>query len=108
MYGILCLVSITYLVFKPSLFMVIVAGQCVCEMCFTRNSSGQCQICSDYPFSNTLGECGVDDRPRQLTAFLLSLFLSSTGAANFYIGQTNLGEINNWEYLIGMFRLLLS
>ena len=54
--------------------------------------SGRCTFCSDYEASNTTGECGADNRPRQLTAFLLSLFLSGTGAANFYIGQTSLGQ----------------
>lgn len=54
--------------------------------------SGRCTLCSDYEASRATGECGTDNRPRQLTAFLLSLFLSGTGAANFYIGQTSLGQ----------------
>ena len=35
-------------------------------------------------------ECG-DDRKSQKTALLLSVFLSASGAANFYIGQNVLG-----------------
>ena len=54
--------------------------------------SGRCTVCSDYQASTTNGQCGTDNRPRQLTAFLLSLFLSGTGAANFYIGQNSLGK----------------
>ena len=68
--------------------------ECLCRECFQRNaSSGRCQqdSCEDYYFDSTQRDC-VDDRPSQLTAFLLSLFLSSTGAANFYIGQNGLGE----------------
>jgi len=67
-----------------------IAGQCVCTDCFTSNNGSRCQICPDYPYDNAQDRCGLDGRPRQLTAFLLSLFLSSTGAANFYIGQNGL------------------
>ena len=68
---------------------------CLCEECFTLNATtGRCDIdsCIDYYYDSTTRMC-VDDRPSQLTAFLLSLFLSSTGAANFYIGQTGLGTV---------------
>ena len=67
-------------------------GQCVCNECFMEDdSSGRCATCSEYLYSINLTRCGVDNRPSQLTAFLLSLFLSSTGAANFYIGRNDLG-----------------
>ena len=68
-----------------------VTNQCICNDCFFRNDTGRCEedSCEDYFFRDN--EC-VDDRPSQLTAFLLSLFLSSTGAANFYIGQDGLGR----------------
>lgn len=70
-----------------------VAGQCLCMDCFmSDDDSGRCRRCNDYPYDPVLRICGRDDRPRQLTAFLLSLFLSSTGAANFYIGQDGLGK----------------
>ena len=70
-----------------------VLGQCVCNMCFMRNSSsGRCRTCMEYPYSRNQSLCGFDSRPKQLTAFLLSFFLSSTGAANFYIGQNSLGN----------------
>ena len=68
------------------------AGQCVCTDCFMSIDGSRCQICTDYPYDNAQDRCGRDGRPRQLTAFLLSLFLSSTGAANFYIGQNGLGK----------------
>ena len=54
--------------------------------------TGRCTLCSDYPYSEISQACGNDGRPSQLTAFLLSLFLSGTGAANFYIGQSGLGQ----------------
>ena len=68
-----------------------VIKECICNDCFFRNDTGRCEedSCEDYFFRDN--EC-VDDRPSQLTAFLLSLFLSSTGAANFYIGQDGLGK----------------
>lgn len=55
------------------------------------DSTGQCRVCSEYNYRDSFELCGLDNRPSQLTAFLLSLFLSSTGAANFYIGRTDLG-----------------
>lgn len=68
-----------------------VVGQCVCNDCFMMDdSTGRCSVCSDYPYTSP-GGCGTDNRQSQLTAFLLSLFLSSTGAANFYIGRNELG-----------------
>ncbi|XP_064399281.1 uncharacterized protein LOC135345769 [Halichondria panicea] len=69
------------------------AGQCECSQCFMLNSNGLCDVslCPDYLYNNVSDVCGQDSRPRQLTAFLVSLFASSTGAANFYIGQDGLG-----------------
>ena len=46
--------------------------------------------CEDWRYNTRDLDC-QDDRPSQLTAFLLSFFLSSTGAANFYIGRDDLG-----------------
>ena len=54
--------------------------------------TGRCRLCDDYRYSQGQRICGNDNRPSQLTAFLLSFFLSGTGAANFYIGQTSLGQ----------------
>lgn len=71
-------------------------GQCVCNDCFMINdSTGGCRLCSDYSYRSNRSECGTDNRPSQLTAFLLSLFLSATGAANFYIGRNDLGTISS-------------
>ena len=66
--------------------------QCDCNECFELGSNGTCVdvSCEDWRYDQTELDC-VDDRPKQLTAFLLSLFLSSTGAANFYIGRNDLG-----------------
>ena len=64
---------------------------CVCRQCFQLNSSGTCYIPSAcYTYSDTKRDC-QDDRASQLTAMLLSLFLSEVGAANFYIGRNDLG-----------------
>ena len=56
-------------------------------------SNGTCVDveCEDWTYNQNERKCD-DDRPKQLTAFLLSLFLSSTGAANFYIGSNDLGK----------------
>ena len=58
------------------------------------NDAGRCSatLCSDFGYDNASQACGVDRRPTQLAAFLISLFVSSTGAANFYIGQNGLGK----------------
>lgn len=67
-------------------------GQCSCSDCFFLDDTNQrCRMCSDYMYINSSSQCGTDNRQSQLTAFLLSLFLSSTGAANFYIGRNDLG-----------------
>ena len=73
------------------------------------SETGRCRLCSDYTYSEVLQTCGNDNRQSQLTAFLLSFFLSGTGAANFYIGQMSLGQLvqlllmkylNNYLYII--------
>ena len=58
------------------------------------DSNGRCsaRLCPDYIYDNGTQVCGNDGRPTQLAAFLISLFVSSTGAANFYIGQNGLGK----------------
>lgn len=82
-------------------FVVFHSGECVCTDCFMINdTTGRCRICSDYAYSNISRACGVDHRPSQLTAFLLSFFLSSTGAANFYIGRSSLGTYNYYTIIL--------
>ena len=70
----------------PTTLVECVESSCQCRDCFIRNaSSGRCEVdepCQQYDIA--LGEC-EDDRLSQRVAFLLSIFLSSTGAANFYI-----------------------
>ena len=62
-------------------------GVCSCSSCFTV-TGGTCTLRQCWRFEN--GSC-VDGRTRsQLTATLLSAFLSSVGAANFYIGRNDL------------------
>ena len=68
---------------------------CVCSECFTANTTGRCTFTiispSDcYPYNSGTGTC-TDNRKSQLVTFLLSLFLSGFGVANFYIGQNGLG-----------------
>ena len=75
----------------PSSLVECFSGVCRCMECFELGSDGRCTIefptCYFYD-SGTLS-C-QDDRRSQLVAFLLSLFLSGVGAANFYVGQTGL------------------
>lgn len=79
------------------ILLYILTGSCVCSDCFMLDGQGQCSstLCIDYQYNNGSGVCLPDNRPSQLTAFLLSLFLSSTGAANFFIGQDGLGKFLN-------------
>ena len=69
----------------------------MCSDCFVLyNNSCQINVCWNWTDS---GHC-VDDRRSQKTTVLLSAFLSSTGAANFYIGQYLLGEFDeNNEFM---------
>ena len=63
-------------------------GVCSCSSCFVVNGSA-CTIRQCWSWEN--GNC-VDGRTlSQQTAVLLSAFLSSVGAANFYIGRNDLG-----------------
>ena len=64
----------------------------MCNECFELADNGTCVEveCEDWRYDEAGRKCN-DDRPKQLTAFLLSIFLSSTGAANFYIGRDDLG-----------------
>ena len=75
-------------------------GVCSCSSCFTV-IGGTCAVTQCWSFEN--GSC-VDGRTRpQETATLLSAFLSSVGAANFYIGRTSLGTVQ-----LVMFIFLIS
>ena len=56
------------------------------------SSSGKCYTCTDYEYSAAHNECVIDRRPKQITGFLLSFFLSYVGAANFYIERYHLGK----------------
>ena len=68
------------------------SGLCVCSDCFVRiNDTCQIVAPSCRKYSETSGQC-LDLRKSQETAFLLSVFLSSVGAANFYIGHYLLGK----------------
>ena len=66
-------------------------GLCICNDCFVRIND-TCQVvaptCRSY--SEASEQC-LDLRKSQETALLLTVFLSSIGAANFYIGQNLLG-----------------
>ena len=67
------------------------SGLCKCQKCFIR-SKDVCKINRNAcnKFMADTSECS-DDRKFQKTTLLLSVFLSATGAANFYIGQNILG-----------------
>ena len=63
---------------------------CVCKDCFVLlNDTCVDAPCHDY---NEHSQDCEDLRRSQKTALLLSVFLSSIGAANFYIGQYGLGK----------------
>ena len=63
-------------------------GVCICSSCFVAAGT-TCAISPCWNFEN--GSC-IDGRTRsQVTAILLSAFLSSVGVANFYIGRYDLG-----------------
>ena len=65
-------------------------GVCSCDDCFTAAGS-ICAIGQCWSFEN--GSC-IDGRNRsKLISILLTAFLSSIGAANFYIGRYDLGVI---------------
>ena len=65
-------------------------GACLCYPCFKINTtSGVCRVQDCYTYDDLNG-C-MDKRKSQKDAFLLSFFLSSLGAANFYIGHWELG-----------------
>ena len=65
------------------------SNSCLCMGCFTINTTtGGCQVLDCFDLNN--GTC-VDRRQSQLTALLLSLFLSPFGVGNFYIAQWGLG-----------------
>ena len=63
-------------------------GVCVCSDCFMLNATAnQCYLmppCTDFDVARM--EC-QDTRRKQLTAFLLAFFLTTFGAANFYVDR---------------------
>ncbi len=71
------------------------SGLCVCSQCFVRINN-TCEViaplCRNYSLDTR--QC-VEHRKSQETTFLLSVFLSSVGAANFYIGDYVLGELTS-------------
>uniref|UniRef100_A0A1X7VU48 Uncharacterized protein n=1 Tax=Amphimedon queenslandica TaxID=400682 RepID=A0A1X7VU48_AMPQE len=65
-------------------------GRCACTACFMLNTTtNRCYLdppCTAYDPNDQNSDNGcIDRRQKQLTAFLLSFFLTWTGAANFYI-----------------------
>eukprot|EP00731_Ephydatia_muelleri_P002392 Em0001g2392a len=81
----------TALVAVPSDYIKCESYNCICSSnCFKLNGFiCDFSVCGQY--SNVTNNCTTaSDLKDQKTAFLLSLFLSSTGAANFYIGRNDL------------------
>eukprot|EP00731_Ephydatia_muelleri_P006840 Em0003g1088a len=67
--------------------------KCVCTDCFyATNSYKSCAYQRCWEYDKTTHTCN-DLRKDQRTAFLLSLFLSALGAANFYIEQNVIGGL---------------
>ena len=77
-----------------------IGGECICQDCFMVSELGSCSLreCRDY----TRNGC-EDDRRSQLTALLLSIFLSGVGAANFYIDRDGLAAGQLVLFLIILF-----
>lgn len=77
-----------------------IQGQCICQDCFMVSTDGTCSLreCRGY----TRNGC-EDDRKSQLTALLLSIFLSGVGAANFYIDRDGLAAGQLVLFLIILF-----
>lgn len=72
---------------------IFLGGVCECNACFMVDpGSSTCFTCSDFMYDPASGSCGTDFRQDQRRAFVLSFFLSSTGAANFYIESYGLGK----------------
>lgn len=65
---------------------------CACSDCFYRLND-TCDLRPCHHFDNGTGQC-VDDRKSQKDIFIISIFLSSIGYANFAIGQDALGEFS--------------
>ena len=64
---------------------------CVCNNCFVLINN-TCAVERCHRYDNDSGRC-QDERKSQKDSLLISVFLSATGAANLYIGQEALGEI---------------
>eukprot|EP00731_Ephydatia_muelleri_P006821 Em0003g1069a len=74
--------------------------KCVCSGCFYATISYKsCAYQSCWEYAKTTQTCN-DLRKDQRTAFLLSLFLSALGAANFYIERYDLGGIQLCCFLL--------
>ena len=81
---------------------------CVCEQCFVRNETSQiCEIdmpCQSYNI--TSGVC-FDSRFSQQTVFILAVFLTGVGAANFFIGRPEFGGPQIAIFLVFVICLIL-
>ena len=62
----------------------------MCSDCFVRLHD-VCSVAECHSYQPSELEC-EDKRRSQKTAFLLSVFLSSVGAANFYIADHKIGK----------------
>lgn len=67
------------------------SGLCVCSSCFELFND-TCRLKKCQQFQENPLKC-IDNRKSQKIVLLLSAFLSSIGAANFYIGQYTLGRL---------------
>ena len=75
---------------SPISYISCVQGKCICSgSCFTLNGP-ICGFSKCGSYDSNTGIC-TSFAKSQTVAFLLSLFVSSVGAANFYIGQNGLG-----------------
>ena len=82
----------------PTKFINCSNQKCVCSDCFyAANSYKSCAYQRCWEYDKTAQTCN-DLRKDQRTAFLLSVFLSALGAANFYIEQYVMGMFCNCKH----------
>ena len=80
----------------PAKYVNCTDNTCECNGCFYGlNDSCAIEACHRFRYSSQ--EC-VDERKSQKKVFLLSVFLSSLGVANTYIGQNTLGRLDQYPH----------
>ena len=90
----------------PAKYVNCTDNTCKCNGCFY-GLNDSCAIEACHRFRNSSQEC-VDERKSQKEVFLLSVFLSSLGVANTYIGQNTLGKVQSLSSTHTVYTLSLT